>query len=94
MSRPNPHRTDPDTPIPNRDTDSLLPDSASPPESAIGWIQLGFQQVNGRIDHLDRRLRRIETTVWVATGCVIATMAIVGYAASLAHEMLLLWMQP
>ncbi|MDD9996523.1 MAG: hypothetical protein OXQ89_02135 [Rhodospirillaceae bacterium] len=79
---------------PNKETDSLPSDSASPPESAVGWIQLGFQQVNGRIDHLDRRLRRIETTVWVATGCVIATMAIAGYAASLAHEMLLLWMQP
>lgn len=78
---------------PTKDTDSLPSDSASPPESAVGWIQLGFPQVNGRIDHLDRRLRRIETSVWVATGCVIATMAIAGYAASLAHEMLLLWMQ-
>ncbi len=94
MSRPDTHRADPNTPGPNRDTDSLPSDSASPPDSAVGWIQLGFQQVNGRIDHLDRRLRRIETTVWVATGCVIATMAIVGYAASLAHELLLLWMQP
>ena len=93
MSQPDPHRADPNSPGPKMDTDSLPPDSASPPESAIGWIQLGFQQVNGRIDHLDRRLHRIETTVWIATGCVIATMAIVGYATSLAHEMLLLWMQ-
>ena len=65
MSQPDPHRADPNSPGPKTDTDSLPPDSASPPESAVGWIQLGFQQVNGRIDHLDRRLRRIETTVWI-----------------------------
>ena len=78
----------------------MPPDSVSPPELASGWIQQGFQQVNNRIDRVDsrldqvdNRLRRVESIVWVATGCVIIMTAIVGYVATLARDVLMLWMQ-
>ena len=90
MSRPDPKNT----------SEPLTPDSVSPPEPTTAWIQQGFQQVNNRIDRVDsrldqvdNRLRRVESIVWVATGCVIIMTAIVGYVATLARDLLMLWMQ-
>ena len=84
----------------NQKSESVPPDSASPPELASGWILQSFQQVNSRIDrvdsrldHVDSRLRRVENILWVATGCVIIMTAIVGYVATLVRDFLMLWMQ-
>ena len=82
-------------PDPNQTSEPLSPDSVTPPELAFAWIQQGFQQINDRIDRVenrvekrfdlqDNRLQRIESTVWVAIGCVIIMTGIVGYAAFLA----------
>ena len=52
-----------------------------------------FDGIDNRIDQVDNRLRRIESIIWVATGCVIIMTAIAGYVASLARDLLMLWMQ-
>ena len=91
-------------PDPNKTSEPLTPEPATPSELAFAWIQQGIQQINDRIDRVenrvekrfdlqDNRLRRIESTVWVAIGCVIIMTAIVGYAASLARDVLTLWIQ-
>ena len=52
-----------------------------------------FDGIDNRIDQLDNRLRRIESMIWVPTGCVIIMTAIVGYVATLARDLLMLWIQ-
>ena len=87
-------------PDPNQHSQSPPPDPVTPPESVSGWVKYSLNQVNDRLDrvekrfdHQDTRLQRIENMVWVATGCVIVMTAIVGYVASLTRDVLMLWMQ-
>lgn len=84
----------------NQNPEPPPPDPVTPPENVSGWVQYSLNQINERLDRVkrrfdqqDRRLRRIEGIVWVATGCVIIMTAIVGYVASLARDVLMQWLQ-
>lgn len=75
---------------------STPPDTGDSEPRSVGtdsWKQSGINQIHNQLGDMDKRLRRVEIVVYAASLFIVIALALIAYLASLAQEVLLLWMQ-